>query len=328
MKTLQVGIAMPKGNIGISSIAGIRAIFLKANDFLQQKHDTRHTFFEVKLVGESLLSQIAEGIFTIQPDTTFDECVENDLIFVPALLGHPSTFLPQNQALIEWLKTAHQSPKTEIAAMCTAAFLLAKAGLLDSYSGVTTHWIDAPILKELFPKVTLVTEKIITDENGIYTSGGAFSSFNLVLYVIEKYVGRDVAVWLSNIFEINLYRHSQMPFMIFQNQKTHGDKGIAAAQQYMETHYTESLHIGEIAQQFAFSRRNFIRRFQAATGNSPNDYLQRIRMEAAKRLLETTTKRVSEIIYETGYNDFKTFREVFRKWTGVTPKLYRDRMRR
>ena len=212
----------------------------------------------------------------------------------------------------------------EIASICTGAFLLAASGLLDGKS-CSTHWSAADQLRTHFPYVRPLEGTLITDEKGIYTNGGAYSFLNLVLYLIEKYYDRDNAIYCSKVFQIDMSRDSQSPFIIFSRQKNHSDDVVYLAQQQMEKNPSEHFSIKDLALKYAVSRRNFDRRFILATGNTPLEYLQRIRIEASKKAFENSRKTVNEVMYEVGYQDAKAFRDVFRKVTGLSPLDYRRR---
>lgn len=191
-----------------------------------------------------------------------------------------------------------------------------------------THWMAAKDFRKMFPDVHLVEDKIITDEHGIYSSGGAFSYLNLILYLIEKYAGRDIAVFISKAFQIDIDRRSQSPFVIFQGQKEHEDEHIKKAQIYIESNYQEKITVDELASMLALSRRNLERRFKKATSNSIIEYMQRVRMEAAKISLESMQENVSEVMYKVGYTDTKAFRTTFKRITGLSPIKYRNKYNR
>jgi transcriptional regulator GlxA family with amidase domain len=177
----------------------------------------------------------------------------------------------------------------------------------------------------MFPEVKVVPDQIITDECGIYSSGGALSSFNLVLYLIEKYAGRDIAILVSKTFMIEIDMYSQSPFMIFKGQKEHLDDSISKAQDFIEKNFDDKITVDKLADMLALSRRNLERRFKSATSNSIIEYLQRVRVEAAKKRLETAKLNVNEVMYEVGYTDSKAFRNIFKKITGLSPVEYRNR---
>ena len=177
----------------------------------------------------------------------------------------------------------------------------------------------------MFPDVNLVTEKVVTDENGIYTSGGAYSYLMLVLYLIEKYAGRAAAVFCAKVFAIDIDRESQSPFMMFTGQKEHEDQAIKKAQAFIEGNFNQRITVDELASMFSLSRRNLERRFKRATANTVVEYIQRVKIEAAKMSLESTSENVNEVMYKVGYTDTKAFRTTFKKITGISPIQYRTK---
>ena len=179
--------------------------------------------------------------------------------------------------------------------------------------------------KRLFPNINLHIDKLITAERGIYTNGGGYSFLNLILLLVEKYFDRETAIFCSKIFQIDIERTSQSPFHIFKMQKNHGDELIGKAQTYIEENLSEKISFEDLASKLAISRRNFDRRFIKATGNTPVEYLQRVKVEVAKSILENGRKNIYEVMNEVGYSDDKAFREVFKKITGVSPLDYRAR---
>jgi transcriptional regulator GlxA family with amidase domain len=173
--------------------------------------------------------------------------------------------------------------------------------------------------------VNLQPDKLITDENGIYTNGGAYSFLNLVVYLVEKYYDRQTAIFIAKVFQIDLDRHTQSEFTIFTGQKSHSDDMVKKAQAYIEKNVTEKISIEHLSSLFSVGRRNFDRRFIKATGNTPVEYSQRVKIESAKKAFENTRKTINEVMYEVGYSDVKAFREVFRKITGMSPLEYRGK---
>src|SRR5690606_4836880 len=174
----------------------------------------------------------------------------------------------------------------------------------------------------------LVDDKILTDDAGIYTSGGAYSYLNLLLYIIEKYAGREMAILLSKAFMIDIDKESQSPFIIFQGQREHDDVSVKKAQEIIEKNFQEKLNIDVLAEQLALSRRSLERRFKKATSNTISEYIQRVKVEAAKKELETGFKNINEIMYDVGYNDIKSFRGTFKKITGISPAKYKNKFQR
>ena len=202
--------------------------------------------------------------------------------------------------------------------------VLAATGLVDGKK-VATHWMAAADFKARFPQVKLVEDKIITDEHRIYSSGGAFSYLNLILYLVEKYAGRDIAVFMSKAFQIDIQRASQSPFMVFKGQKNHEDEPVKKAQEFIEKNVAEKVTVDQLASMFALGRRNLERRFKKATSNTVVEYIQRVKIEAAKMSLESSRDNVTEVMYKVGYTDTKAFRTTFKKITGLSPVQYRTK---
>jgi transcriptional regulator GlxA family with amidase domain len=231
-----------------------------------------------------------------------------------------------NQPLIAWVKQQHQRG-AEVASLCLGAFLLAATGLLDGKK-CATHWLATAQFAEMYPAVHLVADKVITDEQGLYSSGGAYSYLNLVLYLIEKHVGREMAVCCAKVFQIDIGRSSQSPFVIFSGQKEHEDEPIKKAQEFIEANFQNKISVDELAAMAFLSRRNFERRFKKSTFNTVAEYIQRVKIEAAKMSLESSRENVNEVMYSVGYSDTKAFRTLFKKLTGISPVAYRDKYSR
>jgi transcriptional regulator GlxA family with amidase domain len=248
---------------------------------------------------------------------------KTDLIFVPAISGDLQHALDINSDLVDWIVVQH-AKGAEVASLCIGAFLLASTGLLDGRK-CSTHWIYANDFREMFPQVELVDDRIITEEQGLYSSGGANSYWNLLLYLLEKFTNREMAIWASKFFAIEIDRKTQSPFIMFNGQKTHEDEPIKQAQEFIEKNVTEKISIEELAVRFAIGRRHFERRFKKATNNTPVEYIQRVKIEAAKKHLEGGRMNVNEVMYEVGYSDTKAFRTVFKKITGLSPIDYRNK---
>lgn len=317
-------ILVPEGQNNLSSIVGPYKIFTRANVYWKQRGNKE--VFAIDLAGTSKEVDFYDGLFCVRPRTDVSTIKRTDLIIVPSLNHNYERAIKGNQLLIDWLRQQYKNG-TEIASICTGAFLLAAAGLLDGKS-CSTHWAASENFRNKFPGVNIQTDKLITDEDGIYTNGGAYSFLNLMIYLVEKYYDRQTAIFCSKVFQIEMDRQSQSSFIIFKGQKMHGDEIVKEAQNYIENKPEEKISIVEIASRFPVSRRQFDRRFIKATGNTPLEYAQRVKIEVAKKALETTRKTINEVMYEVGYSDEKAFREVFRKITGLTPLEYKERYNR
>ena len=318
-----ISILVPKGAI-LGSLEGSRLLLTQVNEFFKAKGEP--PIFKVQLVGLSKETKLVGGLFTANTDVLLDDVKKTDLIIIPALDGDLQEAIDKNRDFIPWIVEQYNNG-AEVASLCLGAFLLASTGLLNGKK-CATHWLAANQFKTMFPEVNLVTEKILTDEHRIYSSGGAFSYLNLILYLIEKYAGRDMAVLSSKVFAIEIERDSQSPFIIFQGQKQHEDDLVKKAQDFIEKNYQEKITVDELATMFAISRRNLERRFRKVTFNSVVEYIQRVRIEAAKMSLEGTRENVNEAMYKAGYSDTKAFRTTFKKHTGISPLEYRNKYNR
>ncbi|MBW3470267.1 GlxA family transcriptional regulator [Arthrospiribacter ruber] len=307
--------------VNLAGLDNARQGLLEANQFLIQKGKT--PMFDVQVVGVQKKVMINKGLFAINAHKQISEVPKTDLIIIPPVQAPLEDAIFKNSGFIPWICAQRQNG-AEIVSLCMGAFILARTGLLDDKDCVT-HWKAGDTFKSLFPKVNLVSEKILTDHDGLYTGGGAFSSVNLILYLIEKLISRECTVYCSKIFQVDLGRQSQSPFTIFKGQRSHADELVVQAQQYIESNYSEKFSIEEICDIFSVNRRTFERRFKKATANSPIEYIQRVRVEAAKKLLEEGFKTVSEIVFDVGYTDMKAFRDVFKKVTGTTPNEYKSK---
>jgi len=316
----QVTIVVPNGDVNLSSIVGSFQILTRANDYWRKMGNKGK--IEVRIAGFVTELKLDGGLFSIHP-LNIKEVKKSDLLIIPSVNYDYNNVIKKNTELIGWIKDQYKGG-AEIASICTGAFLLAAAGLLDG-KVCSTHWNTATDFKRLFPNINLQVDKLITVERGIYTNGGAFSFLNLVLFLVEKYFDRETAIYCSKVFQIDIERTSQSPFSIFHTQKNHGDELVCKAQTYIEENVSGKISFEELASKLAVSRRNFDRRFIKAVGNTPVDYLHRVKVEVAKRALEKGRKNIFEVMYEVGYSDDKAFREVFRKVTGVSPLDYRNK---
>jgi transcriptional regulator GlxA family with amidase domain len=318
MKT--VTILVPKGAI-LGSIEGPRQLLQNVNSYLASMG--KPPLFNVELVGLTRETPLVRGIYTIKTDRVFKDVAKTDLIIIPAIDGDLQKGLEDNKELIPWITQQYKSG-AEVASLCVGAFLLASTGLVNNKK-CATHWVAANEFRRMFPDVTLVTERVVTDENGIYTSGGAYSYLTLILYLIEKYAGRAAAVFCAKVFAIDIDRETQSPFMMFSGQKDHVDEPIKKAQAFIEDNFHQKITVDELASMFSLSRRNLERRFKKATSNTVVEYIQRVKIEAAKMSLESSRENVNEVMYKVGYTDTKAFRTTFKKITGISPVQYRTK---
>ncbi|MBT0810463.1 helix-turn-helix domain-containing protein [Litoribacter ruber] len=307
--------------VNLGSLENARLGLLEANHYLESQQ--LPPAFEVKLVGVEKEVKLQNELYTIKAEKTLDQFEHTDLIIIPPVQGDLQVAIQENKAFIPWIQ-ARVGEGAEVVSLCLGAFILASTGLLDGRKCVT-HWKAASQFQKLFPQTHLAPDSLMTDEQGIYTGGGAFSSANLILYVIEKFVNRQAAIYCSKIFQIDMGRNSQSEFIIFTGQKDHADEVVRNVQDFVEKNFTEKIQVDDLSSKFNLVRRTLERRFKHATGNTLLEYVQRVRVEAAKRNLEKSRKSISEIMYDVGYSDNKAFREVFKKYVGLSPLDYKHK---
>ena len=318
----RISILVPERAI-LGSLEGSRQLFTQVNGFCVQNGQS--PLFDVQLVGIKHGTKVSGGLFTVNATHLIDEVYTTDLIIIPAIDGDLDESIEINREFIPWIRSQFEAG-AEVASLCLGAFLLAETGLLAGRK-CATHWMASAVFKQRYPSAELLTEKVITEDSGIYCSGGAFSYLNLILYLIEKYAGRQMALLCAKVFAIEIDRETQLPFTMFRGQKNHEDEQVKLAQQYIETNFRDKISIDQLCDLVAVGRRSFERRFKRATNNTVLEYIQRVKIEAAKQQLELEEKNVNEVMFEVGYVDQKTFRGMFKKVTGLSPLAYKNKFR-
>lgn len=318
MKT--VSILVPESSV-LQAIADPQYCFATVNRFLILAGLEK--YFNIELVGFKRKIKLNHGTYCVHTTQLIKEVQTTDLIVIPALSGDIAMALELNKAYIPWIVKQYNGG-AEVASLCLGAFLLASTGLLNGKK-CSTHWGFTNLFREMFPEVDIQDGKIVTEENGLYSSGGANSYWNLLLYLVEKYVDREMAIHISKYFAIDINRDNQSVFAIFTGQKEHNDEEVKKAQEYIEQNFNGKISIEALIENLAVGRRSFERRFRQATHNSVLEYIQRVKIEAAKRSIENSRKYINEVMLDVGYSDTKAFRAAFKKITGLTPVEYRNR---
>jgi transcriptional regulator GlxA family with amidase domain len=315
-----VSILIPETAV-IEAVADPHYMFKAVNQFLISKG--QRPLFNVQLVGLTKEVKLENSLYSVHPEKLLKDVKKTDLIFIPALSGDMTSALKLNKNFVPWIVDQYKNG-AEVASLCIGSFLLASTGLLDGKK-CSSHWNSANEFRAMFPDVELVDGSIITEEQGIYSSGGANSYWSLLLYLVEKYTDRDTAILASKFFAVDIDRDSQSAFMMFEGQKNHEDIEILKAQDFIEENYQEKISVDQVADKFGIGRRSFERRFKKATNNTMIEYIQRVKIEAAKRSFESSRKNINEVMFDVGYTDTKAFRTVFKKITGLTPIEYRNK---
>ena len=315
-----VSILVPESSV-MQAIADPQYLFSAANQFLVASG--KAPLFKVELVGAKKEVKLNNGMFSVHTDRQLKDIKKTDLVLIPALFGDMRTAISKNKTLLPWIGEQYKNG-AEVASLCVGAFLLASTGLLNGKK-CSTHWGFQNEFRQMFPEVEVIDGSIITEENRIYSSGGANSYWTLLLHLLEKYADRATAILVSKYFAVDIDRESQAVFAMFMGQKNHTDAAIKKAQEHIEKNVQEKISVDELADIVAIGRRSFERRFKLATNNSVLEYVNRVKIEAAKRQFENSRKNINEVMYDVGYTDTKAFRAMFRKLTGVNPIEYRNK---
>lgn len=316
----KVSILVPENSV-MQAIADPQYLFSAVNQFMAVSG--KKPLFNVQLVGLKKEIKINDGLFSVSTSQLLKDIKQTDLIIIPALFGDMKNAIETNRKALPWIKEQYHNG-AEVASLCVGAFLLASTGLLNGKK-CSTHWGFQNEFREMFPEVEVIDGSIVTEEHRLYSSGGAMSYWNLLLYLVEKYTDRETAILASKYFAIDISRDSQSAFAMFKGQKNHTDEAIQQAQEFIDNNIQEKITIEELADLVSLGRRSFERRFKMATNNSVLEYINRVKMEFAKRSFESSRKNINEVMYDVGYTDTKAFRSVFRKITGLTPVEYRNR---
>ncbi|MES2329525.1 MAG: helix-turn-helix domain-containing protein [Bacteroidota bacterium] len=315
---LQIGIILPE-DYRLLSIAAILDVFEAVNRIYIERGEA--PFYRIQIVSAAAEP---ENSFHGYPLVSINTYVKPDMVLIPSFsTPNMQQTIQKNMPFIPWLIKQYQAG-AEIASFCTGAFLLGATKLLDGRIA-TTHVDALRAFANAYPNICLKIDKTVTEDRKIYTSGGSTSSFNLLLHLVQKHCGSDIAVRIAKIFAIDMDRHRQSYFSTFSPSRSHGDELVALVQEKIETNYHLIENLEEIIKDIPSSRRNLLRRFKLVTGIAPIEYLQQVRVEASKKLLEQSNRQMTDVINHTGYNDPKAFRKVFRKIVGMTPSDYREK---
>ena len=306
-----------------SGIAGPMDVFAMADVIRARQDPGLPKLFQMELLSEDGRPVTTTGGIRVEPHHSLAGAEFPDLLWLPGRLPPFQHVFTSMTEVRQWVVKAHNQGSL-VAAICTGTFLLAETGLLDGRTA-TTNWQLIREFRARYPTVDLKPQRLLTEDHRLICSGAANAYLNLCLYLVEKYASRELAAQCAKALLIDFNRQAQLPYMTFEFQKGHNDAAILKAQEWMEARSSEINSLDSVADLVGLSPRHFKRRFKKATGDSPLAYLQRLRIEQAKKRLEETLETVDEITWLVGYEDSNSFRKLFRKYTGVSPNQYRKR---
>ena len=299
------------------------ALYRFANRNVEQDPASLRPLFEVETASENGEPVSCTGGLLLTPHKSFAEVQDPQLIIVPGFMFNILAVLPSLGGMIAWLQDQYKHG-SYIASMCTGSFVTAQAGLLDG-KFATTHWVFADQFRRQFPQVKLQTERTVTDDGLIMCSGGSTSGSDLLLHLIRKFASPQLASECAKNLLVDTSMRSQTPYSSTTFKKGHSDAEILKIQIWMEKHISHNILMESVVEEFGLSMRNFIRRFKEATDKTPIQYLQNLRIERAKHLLESSKEPFDRITLHVGYEDGNSFRRLFKEKVGLTPGAYRKR---
>lgn len=312
-------------NVMCTAVSNTIALLTSANDMALKNH--LPALFQIEFIGTEKKEITTNLPIQFQCSKIISDAFKTDVVIIPPnSINTPQQaekLLAENKLLLKWIEEKYNQ-KAEIISLCTGAYFLAECGLLDGMPA-TSHWGAMEDLQKRYPLIDFKPDHVVTHSKAIITGGGGFSSLNALLYFIEQNSTKEIAIELSKYYALDYGRTSQNIFSIFSGQRLHDDHEIHQAQNYIEKRFKTDISVEQVADQVHMSKRNFIRRFKNATTLNPIEYIQRVKVEAAKKALENGESNIADITYSIGYNDLKTFRTLFKRVTGLTPTDYKNR---
>jgi len=284
---------------------------------------SQHPYFQVTTASADGHLVECDGPIYIKPMAAIRDVRKTDLIFIPTTGLGIDDVVERNAPVVPWLKRWHKRGAA-IASVCSGVGLVAETGMLDG-KRATTHWALAERFREKYPKVKWMPELMVTEDRGFFCGGGVHAALDLSLYLVEKFCGHEIALESSKALLIETPRAWQAGFAVIPLKTEHNDEAISLAQDWLHENFHRTFPLDAPARRVGMSLRNFVRRFKEATGDSPLAYLQKLRVAAAKRLLENDHRSMQEISDAVGYQDVAFFRSLFQRHTGVSPSAYREK---
>lgn len=284
--------------------------------------------FHIEIVGESVGPiELASGV-PIQVQRAIDTVESSDIVIVPSVLLNGSWEKGRYPQLVDWLQRMHAGGAI-LCSACSGIFLLAETGLFDG-KDATVHYSYAEQFASVYPEVTVHPERVLViagPREDLVTSGASMTWHDMALYLIARYAGATDAQEVARMYALQWHQDGLAPYITFKGKSDHGDAEIEGAQAWLRTHFSVANPVEEMINRSKLAERTFKRRFTAATGLAPIAYVQRLRIEDAKRRLERTDASVDDISWRVGYEDPAFFRRLFKRTTGLAPGAYRKRFR-
>jgi transcriptional regulator GlxA family with amidase domain len=322
-RPLDVTVVLLEGGYASTAIGPIEVFHSAGLLWNSLKGQSPEPRFRVKVASPS--GRMVKSICGVglTPECPLEDIESTDIVVISASGLDVQKKVMLHSPLIAWLRKMH-GQGAYLAAVCSGAAFLAETGLLDGRLA-TTHWGVADILRARYPEVQWRPEQFVTEDGRLCCSGGVYASIDISLYLVEKFCGHDIALQCAKSLLVSLPRSSQSGYSVLPLSRPHTDERIRCAEEHLHGHYREDIGIERLAERCAMSPRNFIRRFKAATGRMPGEYLQLMRISAAREMLESGSSSIQDVCAQVGYEDAGFFRGIFKRHTGMTPGEYRER---
>ena len=310
----------------VSTLSGVFDV-MNAFSVFPPPGPARSQPFEVQIVGLEAGPLPLASRLPITVQRSIGEIETTEIIIVPSILlaadGWQKGRYPQ---LVAWIRSMHDKGAL-LCSACSGIFLLAETGLFDG-ADATVHFGYADTFAKTFPKVRIHPERVLVvsgDRENLITSGASMTWHDLVLYLIARHAGAAAAQAIARSFALQWHQDGLAPYIVFEGRRDHGDTAVRSAQDWIAAHFSVANPLEEMIRHSGLTERTFKRRFTSALGISPLSYVQRLRIEEAKRRLERTDMSVDEISWQVGYEEPAFFRRLFKRVTGLAPAAYRRR---
>lgn len=299
---------------------------LNAADLIARIHRPKTSKLKLQVVSLDKGNIHLNAGLEVVCKNTLSDIVKSDIIILPAMWGNPLGVTKKYPEFLQWLSD-NVRDETLICAVGTGSYFLAEAGLLDN-KVATTHWYYFNQFEKHYPKVQLKRERFITKSGNIYCTGSVNSVRDVMLHIIEQHYDEQVANQVSSHFTHELKLSYASSFLNIPGQNFHDDEEIIDIQEWMHQHFNTDINMSRLSKKFELSQRSLNRRFKQATGLSPVQYLQEIRLEKAKELLKTSNIAIAEVAYNVGYPDSAYFSALFKRVISLSPGEYRRLVRK
>lgn len=320
---IDVTVILVQGGMPSTAVAPLEVFSTAGVLWNQMRGEAQTPYFRVRTASQDGRAVRTGVNLRLEPSCSLDGVESTDVVIVSAVGADIDSACPANAPLYPWLRGQYERGAA-IAGVCAGAALVAEAGLLDGRPA-TTHWGVAEACRRRYPAVHWQPERFITEADRVLCSGGVYASVDLSLYLVEKFCGHRVAMQTARGLLLETPRTWQIGYAAEPPEAMHDDTRIRKAQDWLFRHFTGPVRIEALAALAGMSARTFARRFKIATGKTPVSYLHRLRINAARHLLENDLKTIHEISRAVGYDDLAFFRRLFKRYTGASPREYRDR---